>query len=186
MQNILVIIDMQNDFITGSLGSPEAQAVVPKIVAKLHKFGGKVYATRDTHDADYLETSEGRHLPVPHCIVGTPGYAINSEILAAMEACSDNNSISYRIINKTTFGSTALAKTLSEISTYCNAMGERCRIELVGVCTDICVISNALLIKAYAPEIELVVDATCCAGTTPTAHQATLQVLKSCQIEVIE
>lgn len=169
--NILIVVDMQTDFISGALGTPEAQAIVPKVAEKLRTFDGEVIFTRDTHTADYLSTQEGRNLPVAHCLRDTDGWQIDASLTAL---CED------LVIDKPTFGSTALAAHLA-------ARHEReaiDRITLVGLCTDICVISNALLIKAALPEVEITVDAACCAGVTPESHQNALNAMKMCQIKI--
>lgn len=173
MKKLLIVVDMQNDFIDGALGTPEAQAIVPRVMKKLHDWDGdEVIFTRDTHDDDYLLTSEGKHLPVPHCILGTQGQHLSSAVLRALRhPC--------RIIDKSMFASTELAAQLMEENPIYDS------IELCGLCTDICVVSNALLLKACLPETQIVVDASCCAGTTPEMHQAALDVMRSCQIEVV-
>ncbi len=174
MEKILVVIDMQNDFIDGALGTGEAQQIVEKVVKKIEGHeGGRIFATRDTHGEDYLETSEGKHLPVPHCIKGTEGWEIRPEIaeqLARKEA---------EVIDKPAFGSEVLARRLQKL-----AEKEEIEIELVGLCTDICVVSNALLLKAKLPETVIKVDASCCAGVTPESHDAALLTMKMCQVEV--
>jgi len=178
VNKMLVIIDMQNDFITGPLGTPEAQAIVPKIVDYINKNEfTHVYATRDTHFDDYSYTQEGKKLPVPHCMDGTEGHKLNDEIRKAM---NDNNAHRADIC-KYTFGSIELAQVIRiyyehELFTT---------VYLCGVCTDICVISNALLIKAYCPELEIKVLEDLCAGTTPERHENALNVMRSCQIDVI-
>lgn len=165
-QKTLIVVDMQNDFVTGSLGTKEAAAIVPAIrikIAGYQKNGDRIIFTRDTHDENYLETSEGKHLPVVHCIRGTKGWEIIDELQT--EGC--------RIIDKKTFG-------------YLDWRDVQLKeVELVGVCTDICVVSNALIIKAAYPEMTVTVDASCCAGVTPELHQAALTTMKSCQIQVI-
>lgn len=171
MQNLLIVVDMQNDFIDGALGTKEAQAIVPNVVEKVRHFEGKVLFTRDTHETDYLETQEGRNLPVPHCIRGTKGW----EIHPLLEALRTENAI-----DKITFGSSELAGQLAEW----NRQDPIGHITLVGLCTDICVISNAMLIKAFLPETVLTVDASCCAGVTPESHQVALQAMKACQIHI--
>ena len=173
MRKILVVVDMQNDFIDGALGTGEAVAVVPRVVEKMKGYDPwNVYLTRDTHYENYLETQEGRRLPVEHCVRDTRGWQLRAEIAAAAEGAT--------IIDKPTFGSVELASRL---------MAERARealeIELVGLCTDICVVSNALLLKAAMPEAPITVDASCCAGVTPEKHRAALETLRSCQIDVI-
>jgi nicotinamidase-related amidase len=170
---LLVVVDMQNDFIDGSLGSPEAQSIVPKVAAKINEYKNANYPiiyTRDTHKPDYLDTQEGKRLPVPHCIRGTEGWEIKDGLY--QKGCI--------IDDKPTFGSTTLP--LYIITNYHNRFDT---IELVGLCTDICVVSNALMLKAQLPETTIVVDSSCCAGTSVEAHKAALTVLKSCQVEVI-
>ncbi|MDE5907327.1 MAG: cysteine hydrolase [Lachnospiraceae bacterium] len=174
MQKILVVIDMQNDFIDGALGTGEAQYIVGNVVRKIQSYKGhKVFATRDTHEENYLETSEGRHLPVPHCIRGTKGWEIQQEVAKALEETGAE------LIDKPTFGSEALAERLRKL-----VQKEEAEIELIGLCTDICVVSNALLIKAKMPETIIKVDASCCAGVTPESHDAALLTMKMCQIEL--
>ena len=171
---LLIVVDMQNDFIDGSLGTPEAQAIVPKVCEKIKGWDGIVYATMDTHNDNYLNTQEGKHLPVPHCIHGTEGWKFNGDVYRALEEIEDD------IILKPTFGSVQLA---DEIKMEQEWNGLR-SVELIGLCTDICVISNALLIKAFCPEIEISVDASCCAGVTPESHKNALAAMKMCQIEI--
>lgn len=164
----LIVIDMQNDFITGPLGTPEARAIVPKVKDKIDEYrksGGLIVFTRDTHRKDYLETNEGKRLPVEHCIAMTSGWKI-------VDGLSLRGDL---FVNKRAFGYTGWEDFLYDST----------EIELVGVCTDICVVSNALIVKASFPEINVTVDASCCAGTTPENHKAALQVMKSCQINVI-
>ncbi|MCH4193076.1 MAG: cysteine hydrolase [Butyrivibrio sp.] len=173
MKKILVVVDMQNDFIDGALGTKEASAVVPRVISKIHGYSQDcIYATRDTHQEDYLETQEGQNLPVRHCIEGTKGWEIRREIADAMPGAV--------IINKPTFGSVILAQELMERN-----QREKVEVELVGLCTDICVISNALLIKALLPEVRISVDPKCCAGVTPQSHEAALEAMKSCQIQML-
>lgn len=173
MKKILIVVDMQNDFIDGSLGTPQALAIVPSVIKKISQYDSKdIYATRDTHPHNYLDTQEGHYLPVSHCIDGSQGWQIRSEIASLLK-----DSV---IIDKPTFGSTKLAQILLERS-----LREKLEIEIVGLCTDICVISNALLLKAYMSETRITVDSACCAGVTPEKHNAALEVMKSCQIEVI-
>ena len=172
MKKILVVIDMQNDFIDGALGTKEAQQIVPLVVSKIHSYPQDcLYATRDTHPENYLETQEGRNLPVPHCIEGTKGWEIRKEIADAMPGAE--------IINKPTFGSVILAQELMERNER-----EPIEVELVGLCTDICVVSNALLIKALLPEVVVKVDPGCCAGVTPQSHEAALATMRACQIQI--
>lgn len=173
-QRVLVVIDMQNDFITGSLGTKEAQAIVEKVCRKIQGFDGEVLFTLDTHGPDYLETQEGRLLPVAHCIKGTPGWELEPRVKALCKTTP---------IEKPTFGSTGLADVLQAKHIYGGGLDE---VVFVGLCTDICVVSNALLVKARLPEVPLTVDASCCAGVTPEAHQHALAVLRSCLINVEE
>ena len=168
---VLLVIDMQNDFIDGALGTKEAEAIVPAVIRKISNFDGLVLATRDTHEKEYLTTQEGQNLPVEHCIRGSEGWQIRSEIAELIEE---------EPINKPTFGSMELAERLRE-------MNDREPIEsitLIGLCTDICVISNALLAKAFLPEAEIAVDAVCCAGVTPESHRNALAAMQVCQITV--
>lgn len=182
----LIIVDMQNDFINGALGTPEAQAIVPNVVDKLKQHENTetvVFFTKDTHYENYLETPEGKKLPVPHCIKGTEGWSIQKDIAAEFKVgtyigYSSEDVINSRIL-KETFGSYDLVNILKTTEAWDE-------IELCGVCTDICVISNALLVKNAFPNIPVIVDASCCAGVTPEKHAAALEVMKSCQIEVIE
>ena len=164
----LIVVDMQNDFIDGALGTPEAVAIVPYVKEKIESFDGKVFFTRDTHFENYMSTEEGRNLPVPHCVKGTDGWQIRAELdaLRTTEA-----------IDKLTFGSRELVDVLA-------AEGEIESITFVGLCTDICVISNAMVVKAFYPEIPLTVDARCCAGVTPESHARALAAMKICQIKV--
>lgn len=174
MKKVLVVIDMQNDFIDGALGTKEAQEIVENVTAKIRGYQGEtVIATRDTHGENYMETSEGKHLPVPHCIKGTEGWEIREEIAEALKE------VNAEIIDKPTFGSQLLAEKLTEM-----AKQEELTIELAGLCTDICVVSNALLIKAALYETPIKVDAKCCAGVTPESHDAALLTMKMCQVEV--
>lgn len=170
--NVLIVVDMQKDFIDGALGTKEAQAIVPHVIEKIEGFDGRVIATRDTHGADYLQTEEGKHLPVPHCIEGTDGWQLHPEIAAR---------ILRRPIDKPTFGSTQLAEMLRQW--HADTPIES--ITLIGLCTDICVISNALLLKAYLPEVPIAVDAACCAGVTPESHENALRAMEMCQISVV-
>ncbi len=175
MKKILVIIDMQNDFIDGALGSCEAQAIVPDIVRKIKEYDGDIFLTLDTHYENYMQTNEGKNLPVPHCIKGTSGHELGQEI---KDALLDRI---YTSVEKNTFGSTALVRIIEE--EY--KTGE-ISFELCGLCTDICVVSNALMLKAYFPEAPISVDASCCAGVTPEKHKAALETMRSCQIDIIE
>lgn len=167
MKKTLIVVDMQKDFVDGALGSKEAVAIVENVKAKIAEYrknGDEVIFTRDTHQADYMSTNEGKYLPVEHCIEGTEGWKIIPE-LEVMDAV---------VINKPTFG-------------YLNWKDYPLEeVELIGLCTDICVVSNALIIKAQFPEIKVSVDASCCAGVTPESHAAALTTMKMCQVEVVE
>ena len=171
---VLVVVDMQNDFIDGSLGTAEAEAAVPAVMEKIRGFEGKIIATRDTHGADYLDTAEGKHLPVVHCVKGTEGWKIRKEIDSLLE---EKGAVR---IDKPTFGSTELG----EYGKRLNAEEPLGELILTGVCTDICVISNALLLKANLPEVPISVDASCCAGVTPESHERALEAMRPCQIEI--
>ena len=166
----LSVVDMQNDFTTGSLGSAHAAAIIPNVVEKVKAFSGKVIFTRDTHGDDYLQTQEGKKLPVVHCIRNTDGWQVCEE-LAPYADC---------IVDKVTFGSVELPHLLQ-------AFGDPIEeIELCGLCTDICVISNAMILKAAFPEVKISVDASCCAGVTMESHTTALNAMKAVQIEVKE
>lgn len=173
---VLVVVDMQNDFITGSLGTPEAQAIVPNVKKKIEEYrknGDLIVFTRDTHEEGYLDTREGKKLPVEHCIRGTWGWEI-----------ADGLYLDETILNKATFGSNSLVRYLTHGSWH-GGNGHFTEIELVGLCTDICVVSNALLLKAtFYNDCEITVDATCCAGVTPETHEAALRTMEMCQINV--
>ena len=163
----LIVVDMQNDFIDGALGTHEAQVIVPNVKKKIEEYksrGDHIVFTMDTHQSNYLETNEGKHLPVEHCIEETEGWKIADEL----------DYPGYPVVLKPTFGNLHW-KTWFDFE----------EIELVGLCTDICVVSNALILKAMFPEIEITVDASCCAGVTPETHKAALQTMKMCQINVI-
>lgn len=170
----LIVIDMQNDFIDGPLGTPEAQAIVPKVKKKIEEYanrGEHIIFTRDSHRPDYLQTQEGRKLPVEHCIMCRSGWRIPNEL---MHYVYDYEYA--KVFNKYSFGYDNWNEWEALLTDS---------ITLVGLCTDICVISNALILKANFPETEITVDASCCAGTTPENHKAALQVMKCCQINVV-
>ncbi len=169
---ILVVVDMQNDFINGSLGSQKAQEIVPRVEEKIRTFQGRVLATADTHEEDYLDTMEGKKLPVRHCIRGTKGWEIEERIRKLLPEPP---------IEKGTFGSRSLAEALTEIHKE-TPIGS---ITLIGLCTDICVISNAMLCKAFLPEVPVCVDASCCAGVTPESHAQALEAMKMCHIDIL-
>ena len=174
MRKILVVVDMQRDFIDGSLGTKEAQSIVEAVKEKIRTYEPEnVVATRDTHPENYLKTYEGRHLPVEHCIEGTDGWQLYPGIDELLSGCV--------IFDKPTFGSVKLAEYLKKLNA-----ASPIEVEIVGLCTDICVISNALLIKAYLPEVNISVDPKCCAGVTPESHEAALTTMRSCQIQIEE
>lgn len=171
MKKVLVVVDMQKDFIDGALGTEEAVAIVDNVAETVRSFEGEVIFTRDTHHDDYLQTQEGRNLPVPHCIEGTDGWQLDKKLQVI-------RTDSMKIFDKPTFGSVALAE-------YLKADKEIGSVTLVGLCTDICVISNALLIKANMPEVEIRVIEKCCAGVTPQSHANALEAMKMCQIQIV-
>ncbi len=173
MRKLLVVIDMQKDFIDGALGTKEAEAIVPNVIEKIRSYDrNDVYATMDTHKENYLSTQEGQYLPVVHCVRETEGWLLHPEIEPLLDP--------KKIYEKPTFGSTHLSIDLRAL-----AKKEEIGIELVGLCTDICVVSNALLLKAMMPEIPISVDPSCCAGVTPEKHEAALETMRSCQIRIL-
>lgn len=172
---ILIVVDMQNDFIDGALGSLNATAIIPKVIQKIAEYdaiGQPVIFTVDTHFDNYMETLEGKNLPIPHCILGTEGWEIPKEILG-------NHT---NIIQKHTFGSVNLPNYIRANIPNFETLES---IELIGVCTDICVVSNALILRAHYPDIPITVDAACCAGTEEAAHRAALDTMRSCQITIL-
>ena len=174
MKNILIVVDMQKDFVDGALGTPEAVAIVPNVCEKIRSFDGEIIVTYDTHTTDYMTTAEGQKLPVEHCIKGTPGWELDAHVA---DALADKP---YRTIEKPTFGSVTLPQVVAEM-----VGEENFTITLIGLCTDICVVSNALLLKAHFPEKAISVDAACCAGVTPDTHTAALTTMKMCQIDLV-
>ncbi|MBR5472678.1 MAG: isochorismatase family protein [Clostridia bacterium] len=174
MRKILVVVDIQNDFVDGALGTPEAQAIIDNAAQKIKNFDGDIFVTYDTHFENYMDTLEGKKLPVPHCIKGTGGWQLNSKIADAL------NGKKYKEVQKLTFGSVDLPKLIK------NSIGDdKAEITLIGLCTDICVVSNALLLKANLLDSEIYVDASCCAGVTPDTHNAALDTMRCCQINII-
>ena len=173
MKKILIVVDMQKDFVDGALGTKEALAIVDNVVKKIEDFDGDLIVTYDTHSDDYMSTQEGKNLPVPHCIKGTDGWKLDSRVQTALEGRE------YKAIEKPTFGSTVLVDYLK--GKYAD---EELDIELIGLCTDICVVSNALLIKASFLDAVVSVDSSCCAGVTVDSHNAALTTMKMCQIHV--
>lgn len=174
-RKLLIVVDMQNDFTTGALRNEDAIAIIPNVVARVKDAladGYDVIFTRDTHSDGYMATEEGRNLPVPHCIEGTPGWELIDELKAYAQSPA-------RIVDKVTFGSSELGRILGTEYADCE------EVELIGICTDICVISNALLTKAFLPNAHVKVDASCCAGVTPESHRTALEAMKACHVEVV-
>ncbi len=171
MKRFLIVVDMQKDFVDGALGTAEAQAIVPAVAERIRGWDGDIIVTMDTHGEDYMDTQEGKNLPVPHCIRGTDGWKLRPEIEEALRGA--------KIYEKPTFGSVKLAEDLRALSEK-----EEISLELAGLCTDICVASNALLLKAFMPEVPVSVDPACCAGVTPEKHLSALETMRSCQIVV--
>ncbi len=168
---VLAVIDMQNDFISGALGTPEAECIVPRVRQKIEAArasGVRVVFTRDTHTSDYLNTQEGRKLPVPHCLLGSDGWQIDARLDVADSA----------VFDKPSFGSPDLIRFLSMLPALE-------AVEFVGLCTDICVITNAMMLKGALPELSITVDSACCAGVTPQSHENALSAMKMCQIEIV-
>ena len=174
MKKLLIVVDMQQDFVDGALGSKEAVEIVDNVVKKIEGFDGDIIVTYDTHPENYMETQEGKNLPVPHCIKGTDGWKLDGKVQQALDKKE------YKAIEKPTFGSTELPEYIKA-----NYSPEEIEIELIGLCTDICVVSNALLMKANFLETKVSVDASCCAGVTPESHNAALTTMKMCQVNVI-
>ena len=175
---LLIVTDMQNDFITGALGTSEAQAVVGNVCEKIRAFDGEILFTMDTHNETYMDTQEGKRLPVPHCIAGTDGWAPNAAVWMALmdrDAADETH-----MVMKHGFGATELPIRIHE--TFGDDITE---ITLVGLCTDICVISNAMLLKAFFPEARIVIDASCCAGVTPQSHNVALAAMEAVQMDVV-
>ena len=173
MKQFLIVVDMQKDFVDGALGTKEAVAIVPKVAEKIRGFDGEIFVTYDTHFENYMDTAEGKKLPVPHCIKGTDGWQLDKAVAAALEGKT------CKVVEKLTFGSVELPRMLKL------AAGEEpFSVELIGLCTDICVVSNALVLKANFPEVPISVDSACCAGVTPETHQAALSTMACCQIEI--
>ena len=173
MKKILIVVDMQKDFVDGALGTKEAIGIVDTVVAKIQGFDGDVIATYDTHGENYMDTQEGKKLPVPHCIKGTDGWNLDKKVQEALDKKG------FTEVYKPTFGSVDLVERIRKYD------AENTQIQLIGLCTDICVVSNALLLKANFPEMNISVDAACCAGVTPEKNLAALETMRSCQIEVL-
>lgn len=167
-RKLLIVVDMQKDFVDGALGTEEAQKIVPAVCEKIRGFDGDIIFTKDTHSSLYMESQEGKKLPVPHCIKDTDGWELYGDIKSLSQG--------YRVIEKPTFGSVELANAVAD--------GNYSEAELIGLCTDICVISNALMIKAFLPEMPVSVDSSCCAGVTPESHENALKAMQMCQIDI--
>ena len=175
MKHVLVVVDIQKDFVDGALGSAEAVAIVDNAAKKIAAFDGEIFVTYDTHYDNYMDSAEGKKLPVPHCIKGTSGWELNETIQKALEGKR------YTPVEKITFGSVDLPLLVKK------AVGdEDFDVTLIGLCTDICVVSNALILKANFPEKEVLVDPACCAGVTVDSHNAALTTMRMCQINVLE
>ncbi|MEE0675378.1 MAG: isochorismatase family cysteine hydrolase [Ruminococcus sp.] len=173
MKRFLIVVDIQKDFVDGSLGTPEAVEIIENACRKIKAFDGEIIATLDTHTEDYLNTAEGKKLPVVHCVKGTDGWLLNEKVKAALDQRG------FDTVEKNTFGSVDLPEIIRRKADKAEAY-----IELIGLCTDICVVSNALILKAEFPESQISVDSSCCAGVTPELHNAALMTMKSCQIDV--
>ena len=174
MKNFLIVVDIQNDFVNGALGTDEAVAMLPAAEQKIREWDGEIFVTYDTHFDDYMDSSEGKKLPVAHCIKGTEGWALNARIAEVLDGKE------YTAVEKITFGSTELPALIKKA-----AGDEEFSVTLIGLCTDICVVSNALILKANFPEADISVDSACCAGVTPESHNAALDTMKMCQINII-
>lgn len=172
-KRLLVVVDMQNDFIDGSLGTKEAVSIVDNVCKKISEWDGDLFVTQDTHYEDYMNTAEGKMLPVPHCISGTPGHLINPRVTHALDRFYGLR-VTYE---KPTFGSTLMSEDIHN--------GLYDEVQFCGLCTDICVLSNAIMARAALPEARIIVDAACCAGVTPESHRRALDAMKPCHIEVI-
>ena len=172
MKKFLIVVDMQKDFVDGALGTNEAQAIIPAVTEKIKGFDGEIIVTYDTHSDNYMNTAEGKKLPVPHCIKGTDGWQLDKNVADVLKTKE------FTVVEKPTFGSVELPRIIEKISA-----GDDFSIELIGLCTDICVVSNALLLKANFPEKQISVDASCCAGVTHDTHNHALATMKMCQID---
>ena len=190
MKKILIVVDMQNDFIDGALGSPMAEAIVDNVAKKIHEYSDNddiILFTRDTHySSDYLETEEGRNLPVKHCIISTHGWMIKDGLLEQADACKEHKPW---VVSKPTFGADNLIEVLryksSDTTDSDSEYGNGITIELVGLCTDICVISNAVIAKTALPNAHIIVDAACCAGVTPESHDTAIKAMQAFMVEIV-
>jgi len=177
MKRVLLVVDFQNDFVTGALGTKEAQAAEAMVCDKIRRFDGEIFYTLDTHSGDYLQTQEGQRLPVPHCLYETEGWSPTPAVRQALMERHAADDL-HRLI-KHSFGDTHLPSQIRDVLGYVPD-----EITLIGLCTDICVISNAMILKAAFPETRIVVDAACCAGVTPAAHTTALDAMRPCQIDI--
>ena len=174
MREVLVVVDMQKDFVNGALGTKEAEEIVQHVVSKIRDFHGEIIVTYDTHQKDYMTTREGKYLPVEHCIENTDGWQLDEKVENALDGKN------VKRLKKPTFGSTELVELFQKYDAL------ETEVTLIGLCTDICVVSNAMLLKAYYPEMNISIDAKCCAGVTPETHNAALTTMKMCQMNIIE
>lgn len=173
MKHFLIVVDMQKDFVDGALGTPEAEAIVPAVCERIRSFDGEIIVTYDTHPDTYLDTAEGKKLPVTHCVKDTEGWQLDAAVASVLDGKD------YCVVEKPTFGSVDLPFLVRGM-----AGEEVFDVTLIGLCTDICVVSNALLLKAHFPEVPIAVESALCAGVTPDSHAAALQTMTMCQIDV--
>ena len=178
MKKLLVLVDFQNDFIDGALGTPEAISIVPNVIKKVKEWDGDIWFTADTHNTNYLNTNEGKHLPVPHCIRDTEGWELQKDVAEILREKMSQEEFEQNTFIKYTFGSERLCLSIKLL--------QYDYVELIGLCTDICVASNAIMLKAFMPETQIAVDPSCCAGVTPETHEAALTTMKMCQIDILE
>lgn len=179
MINVLVVVDMQKDFVDGALGTKEAVAIVPNVVEKIKNWNGPIFVTYDTHYENYMNTAEGKKLPVEHCVINTDGWQLDAKVDTVLKEKGGN----VVDVIKPTFGSVELPKYIKNCAVEKN--DNDIAITLIGLCTDICVVSNALMLKANFYENEITVDSKCCAGVTPESHEAALATMRMCQINVV-
>ena len=178
MKKLLVLVDFQNDFIDGALGTPEAMAIVPNVIKKVKEWDGDILFTADTHNSNYINTNEGKHLPIPHCIFDTNGWELQKDVAKVLKERMSPTEFQMATFLKKTFACKSLCAEIEALHyDY---------VEFIGLCTDICVVSNALMLKAFMPEIQIAVDPSCCAGVTPETHEAALTTMKMCQIDILE
>ena len=178
MKKLLVVVDFQNDFISGALGTSEAVEIIPNVINKITDWKGDIAFTADTHYRNYLETNEGKHLPIVHCVRDTDGWELHPKVAKAVRSKMDTKVFEKVSFLKNTFGSISLMNYISSVGYE--------YVEFIGLCTDICVVSNAIMAKTFLPEAQIVVDPTCCAGTTPESHNAAIMTMAACQIDILE